>query len=400
MKNKIITSIICISLILISMNFILAASCQPLGDAGINCANVNCNYGVNQNLNNITIFVKPNLGNITQQLKIYICKYHTECLSNSNASNRVSTILYATPKNNIVNLNCPSSTSSTCLPYTSPTSNSYTMQVFITELNKSYFKDVVIKASLSLKLSCDTKVDVGRTGTCKLTTTEAQSPFTSRVPNTPVIKIVYKNLDDVQEITDYNVQLVGDYYSLTYTAPSTPGGLTITASVDKDTYIGDTKVFPTITVSDLSRKVNFLIDDKPYSEVGSSLSTGTHTLKLVATESGSAIDVQNIEASIRSPTQTDADATVLTFVGSGNTWTTTYNFLQTGQSYIMQGAVNYIDSSKDPTPIPYTLTTAGNGATDKTTINWGLWIGIVVGVIALIGAIFFISSFARGKKRK
>lgn len=396
-NSKCITTLlgIVIGLILLSsLPLIYAeATCQAPGDIAIYCNSGVCDVGVGNTISNISIKVTPKLGNVSNRLvQVFICKYGKECYFTT--TNRLINKRYdfRTDSTGTVLINqCPNIN---CIDYLPTSSGNITLQAYIPDFNSSVYLDLGIKKSLELILTCNPSiVAVGRKGTCTWKTLDTDTQTKQTVES-----IVVVQQGDVVIAHTPGIDASG-LDKLEFIAPDTTGSIDITVTAKKTGYISTTETFM-MKIVDLSRTQYFYIDNKEYPESyqGTNLLVGNHDLKLNVKESGSTIAVSNIDATIKTPS---GKIDTITFVNSGNDWSSSYNFAQAGQSYTFSGRIQFVDAAnKEDLLFEYNVVTAASAVEDYKPIFTSFNITLLIGSIVIVIVLVIIGGMYFRKKRK
>lgn len=247
-------------------------------------------------------------------------------------------------------------------------------------------KKIVIANNLIVKPTCPSVAIVDRDIICNWKVVDAKS-------NT----LVTNNLDTSVKVTQGTTEILD--YELTTSSikfsSSKAGSVKLIVSATASGYLpGSATISIPINSPTISQAL--LIDNKDSSEYSGGVNTGIHQLILDVEESGQPLDVAMIEATMLIPSGAEQK---LTFSKSSmGKWTTSYNLLQAGQTYIITGNIVPSDISKSVTPFEYSISTVGTSTQDLSTQTNTIIIAIVIGIISIIAIIALIWYVARKTK--
>jgi hypothetical protein len=383
-----------------------SASCEPFGDVSITCNDDVCNFPVNKVMSGIKITVKPNVPLTSSTITLLLCKKGTPGNDCSTVANKAY-YLYRqdfTLKNSPttaglkeVIIDCKSSGVCFNIPLTTIKSDDYVLQLKTSGLNYTTSLLVHVKPAIDLILSCTpTSISQGRTTACtwKALNKETGIQITNGVPDFKVVSCL-----NGETSIDYTPSPSG----VSITAPSgddLSGTIDLTVEATNTLYLSDSKTY-NLNIIPITRVPKLYIDDKKWPDdfADGQISTGSHNIKVTVDENGITPDIQTVIGTLRTPSQTATEGTILNFVKSGDDWIVgTDIFKQSGQGYILNVEIKYVDLSKPDQNPSYNIKTAGSGIVDKPTVNWYLW-GTIIGIVIAI----FISVIVAGSimsKRK
>jgi len=315
-------------------------------------------YGINTKINNVTVSITDNVPNranmgITARL-----------LEGETELKRVNTF---TDTNGMVTVN---------FNYASPRTGELKIEVIAGDpagVNFKQTKIIKIDSTLDLKLTCPVQGFVDRIIQCSWRVEDAD---TNKLV-TAIPKIIVQ-----QGGVDISYVPMGTT-GISFMAKLT-GNVDIIVKVEKEGYIGDIQQL-SVPIQETAISQVFNVDNKDFfTYVGLGIDTGTHQLQLIMEETSQPISVQNIDASIRTPS---GEIVPLTFneIGEGD-YKTNYNFQQSGTTYRLSGTVYFEDLAKESLPFEYSIVTLG-GVTEKEKSNINLLIiggGVAFFVILII----------------
>jgi len=140
------------------------------------------------------------------------------------------------------------------------------------------------------------------------------------------------------------------------------------------------------------------VDGKNQDVVGTlGVGLGTKNIILKVNEGLGVADVARISAIIITPTSKED---IVTFIKSGDSWKTSYDFKTAGQKYILKGTIEFNDINKASELFNYDIITIDAASINPKTSSNIIWISISIFIIILIivSIIYFLRR--KGKKGK
>ena len=393
MKNKILLLSLSIFTLLVLTTFISAqASCQAPGNVSLACADVNCNFAIGAPFSNMTLLIKPTLGNISGILtKVLLCNAGTNCTTSSNIeykdciTNADGTISIGTDQ-------CKFKGNAT-------KSGDYAIAVYIPSL--SYTSPVtIIHVQPTLKITqllCNPASEaINRPITCSWKVVNAYNLLID-ISSSPSI------INGITKIVTYGNQTITPTpvgtNGITFTTPSSITGssnIKITIAVDATGYNGD-KQDTYVELTGLSQTYDFYLDGKKLSSYTTSgIKIGSHTFRIVPLQSGQSLSIKSMDIKI---TTASSQPIPLNFIQAADgSWSATTIATDTeGVGYEIIGTAYPTDATIPLLPIDETFTLA-SGAVSPVTINW--WIYVVIGIVVVIIIAIVLGVMFKPKKKK
>jgi len=266
--------------------------------------------------------------------------------------------------------------------YANPRTGSLDIEVTVGDplgTNFKQVKTIEVKNTLDVKLNCPPQGFVKRAIECtwKIEDANTGTPTTA----SPKISVT-------QGGSSVSYSPVGTS-GVSFTAQST-GSVEVSVEATKTGFISDTATL-IVPIQQTTTSQTLNIDNKDFfSYAGLGINTGTHQLQFKVEETGVAIPVQSIDATIRTPSG-QVVPVVFNKVAEGD-YKTTYNFQQSGTTYFLSGTIYFIDITKEPSPFEYPIVTLA-GITEEnqdniTIIIIAVGVGIFV-ILIIIGFLFF-----------
>jgi len=399
MKNK--------QLILFSITFVLAltmlgvasgavAVCaETISDSFISCGidNLDCDFGFQDELTNISIVYKPTTPGLINVNKVRVLLCEDQICAGVSRLDQLDIIPNDVGGTFTSTINCPNTN---CLDSSSITqSGIYFIKAIIDPfdpidnpngINKEVIREINFKKKLIVLLNCDLEGVVDRDVKCtyKIRDSDTNNLVSSFNPSATVTQ----GQNPVTSI------ITSD--SITFSTSIT-GGIRVDLNVDKLTYLNG---FAT-TLIQINHPVNeqlFTIDNQDFfggiSTTG--ISVGTHELKMVITKSGQSFEINNIKAKIITPSGQEQD---LTFNKQGdNTFKTTFNFPQAGSTYVFKGEIFPESVNEDSILFEYPILVAGDVVSTPVASNLFILIGGGIAGFIIIAVILFFVFRPRGRR--
>ena len=369
--------------LLLSVGIVSAAMCvETLSDIYISCGdnNINCEFGVGEELKNISVVVTSNVTTIDKvKIKVFLCK--NEACDGANRLDELSAIF--TNQDGQAFINCPGVN---CLDATSiKSSGNYYIKAFVDpdNINRIITQQINIKKKLILLLSCPLEDFINREISC-----------TFKVRDSDTNNLVSGYTPDVFVSGDNEIALSSD--KVTFNTQSV-GGVDVTVKVSKEGFL-DTEETATIEIKHPVNQQVLLVDNTNFFDFrGEGISVGTHELKLKIDKSGVPIQVNSIEAVMITPSGREDP---LNFNKVGDEWKSNYNFVQSATTYTLKGEVFFEDPAEDSLKFEYAMVTIG-----EITEAYGggllyIALGIGGGFIVIVVVLIIIFRVVGRKKRK
>lgn len=246
-------------------------------------------------------------------------------------------------------------------------------------------KEIKVLGALIIKLNCPVSGFINRDVVCTWKVEDSYSH--NLLDANPQVNIMQGG----SQIFDYTSQ---GKTGVTFRTMKV-GLVNVEITVGKEGYISDSADL-SVDIQDLTRKVDFKIDNNLLSSYSNGITTGTHKLALEITESEVFIDIQSIEAKITTP----SGQYVPIYFSKDNKGvyaSNDYNFEQAQQTYDLSGKINFIDVNTPSLPFQYKITTLASSSKDLTTY---FIIGGAVAFVLLVIILIAVLSKRRSKGRK
>lgn len=259
--------------------------------------------------------------------------------------------------------------------YWHPRSGTITIEVIVGDpagINFKATKDLLIKKTLNIKINCPIQAYISREATCTWKVEDKE---------TGTLIDVIPQITLLQGINELPYSPIGRT-GLTFKT-DTIGNVFLKISAESEGYIKTTSQSE-IAIQPLQRESVLEIDNQDFFEYsGSGITQGTHKLEFIIEESGEPIEVQSIDATIRTPS---SQLVTLYFTKTTDgVYKTTYTFQQAGQTYDLSGVINFVDLTKPGIPFNYKIVTIESiGEQEKNLVNYLIIGGAVIIIFVLV----------------
>lgn len=247
-------------------------------------------------------------------------------------------------------------------------------------------KTILIQKGLIIDVICPPIVITGREVECIIKVTDGTSKNTITTLDNINAVVLQGDNELIDTITSNAIKFTP--------MEEIVGSVDIFIEANKDGFVsGNTRV--NVPVNDPTISSFFEVDNTDFFSFSRGISSGTHKLTLHFEESGEELDIFTINSNIRTPA---GQVVPLSFTEKGGgDWETSFDFEQAGQSYKLEGDVQFEDISKDDLHFEYlVLTSSGVEEPYIASINL-IIIFVVVGIVLLIGFIILITFLTRRK---
>jgi hypothetical protein len=380
MKTMKIIMVVAIILMLSLLVFnVSAAECVNPADTFISCGNnnTNCEFGFGDEIEGVTLLVNLNLDRSLNQIPVLalLCR-DIACVGSS----RLDDVGATTNELGIAEITGLDTSKITG-------SGTYYIKAIlgptIPELNIATIRNITIRNKAKILLNCPTEDFANRDIHCTYKVVDSLHEETKVPGYIPTVTISSGTLKP----------LISE--KITFSTDKT-GAVIVTLSVidPSGKYLSSSES-TIIEIKTPQNRQELLIDGESFFDIADGIATGTHELVFNVDKSGKDIAVNNIKATMTTPSGKVDD---LVFIDSGTGFKTTYNFLQKATTYTLEGEVSFEDTTESDLLFEYPINTIGE-ITDPYKDNLTVIIlsfvgGFVLLIIIIVGFMFL------GRKKK
>jgi len=366
-QKTLILGIFLVLLLNVSQAMALGEKQCVSGNLYINIISPN-DYAIGENINNITVRLKAGTFDFTKT-KITAILYE--------GTNEVGTKLTNGFVNSLGEVKID-------FKYSSSRSSNLEVKLIVDNGNGQTFqatKPIKVLPTLDNKLTCDVQGYINRQISCSWKTYDKDT--NSVVSANPIVSVKQGSSDLVYSPVGSN--------GLTFQSEIT-GSATVTVSVSKNNYIGDTDSL-NVNIQNIETFTSFKVDNKDYLTYYQ-FETGVHSFELSALDSGIPSEVSKVEATITTPSNQKLPITFNKI--STGVFRTSFNLDEAGRTYSLDGSLIY-PGTKDSIPFSYKLTTTGTTTEDLSGQTNVILVSAIVGIIMLF-AFIILAIWLKGKK--
>jgi len=342
-------------------------------------------YAINEKIEDIKLEIKSNIGGkLNYQALLYPVSLLTpnasflaQQVGKFSNGTAVANFIYSsnTPNNFKITIRV-------CLDETKSVASCDVDKIIIEE------KQIEVKNSFKLKLNCPIRNYAGSSIIC---TWQPTDDLTNKVIGTPV---TIQEVIVTQGESILPSPITGESVSFT---TNIIGAVKVKVIASIDGYIDKTEeVIVSIQTATIIPELT--VDGKNQDVVGTlGVGLGTKNIILKVNEGLGVADVARISAIIITPTSKED---IVTFIKSGDSWKTSYDFKTAGQKYILKGTIEFNDINKASELFNYDIITIDAASINPKTSSNIIWISISIFIIILIivSIIYFLRR--KGKKGK
>jgi hypothetical protein len=177
--------------------------------------------------------------------------------------------------------------------------------------------------------------------------------------------------------------------------PTAVGNVRVSLTAEGEGYISDSAE-KLITIENPTRTTAVRVDSKPVSEVTGQMATGQHTLTIKVDKSGEVLEIYKPQVKMETPS---GDVVELNWVeSSDHSWKATYNFIDSGKVYAVEGTIAFKALDEAGETISYTIATMGAASGTPSTPGGVALVWIIVagvGVLMVIGIVVAVAKRRR-----
>lgn len=380
-------SIFALNIILLTY-IVSAAQCvESIEDAYISCgpSNLECYFGVGDNLENTTVFFTSNLVGVTEvdKIRVFICDSE-DCSGERFYQEDYDNELIRDLGGGEYYIDISDSDTS---EITSSFGDYYVRAIIDPDtafddshLNKIVTKQIYFSKVLVPRLSCPLTATVDRETTCEILVEDSDGTTLTSFDTMIVIENAEIVDKDINEFT-FIPKFEGDVYI----------ELKVTADNYLDAY-ADERIFVNNPVNEHTLE----IDGKDFKDIDAGIETGFHKIRLVLEKSGKPLPLNEVEGTITNPAGLETQLEFLKV--EENVVEVSYNLEQPGQTYTFKAVVKPQDENEEFMVLQYNLVTQGD-VTDpySSSITWILVLA-GIGALVLIITIVLIGVMVRRRK--
>ena len=245
-------------------------------------------------------------------------------------------------------------------------------------------KTVNILKEMTMVLNCPIIANINRDIECSWIVKDSlTNTVTSGIPSVEVFQSGNPLIFDIIGTTKLNFET------------SIVGSVDVYVTMSKDGYVS-IEDYVLVNVQDLEITHSLSVDNRNIL-VLNTVEIGNRALTIVADDSGERIVISAVTANMETPT---GQKVPLIFTKQATGWTANYDFISAGQTYHLTGDITFADVNRDTIPFSYDIVTSSPvGEKHRSTITY-IIIGISVGIIAIAGALVYLFSRKKNRKKK
>lgn len=233
-------------------------------------------------------------------------------------------------------------------------------------------KSIRVLPTLDNRLTCDVQGYIGRSVSCSWKTYDKDTG--NVISALPAITVK-------QGSSDLAYNTIGST-EITFVTEEV-GSISVKVIVSKDGYNSDTDQIE-VSIQDITTQITLNVDNKDFFTYSGQFTTGSHSLELVAKDSGIPSDASRIDAEITTPA---GQKVPITFNKAGTgVFRAVFNLVDPGQTYSLDGDIVY-PGIRDSVPFSYKLATSGTATEDLAGQTTTILISAIVGGVILVAFI-------------